>query len=248
MILLALLLATLPLAAAEFSDGARWKRPLRPDVRGTLTIGPQGVAFRPLKKAARVLEWAVTDVQHLDRVSRSEIVIQSYADSTLRLGRDRRYRFVTDGPIPDEVHAGLSSRIGKPATDRVVIEPRDADVRIPAKHVRPLHGSEGTIYLSPEWIAYRTEARGQSRMWRLDRDVEAVWSSDPYRLEIHALAGSEAFLRRSQVYRFSLKAPLDPAYYAALRRKLYDLRSLRDGPGQWPAASPPLTGRQASGP
>lgn len=228
MILPILLLIALPLGAADISFEAKWKKPMRPDIDGTLSIGEDSISFEPGEEGKRVLEWRFEDVQHFDRASPTEIAIQSYADSILRLGRDRWYRFVlADGTISEELHARVVDRIGKPATDRVAREPADAELAIPAKHVNLLRGSQGTVYFTPEWIMYSTEARGESRAWRLDRDVEAVWSSDPYRLEIHVLGGSEAFVRRTKVYRFSLKRPLDTSYYRGLKLKLYSLRGSR---------------------
>ncbi len=222
------LLMALPLAAADISFQAQWKKPVLPDAGGVLQIGEEGIAFHPSKESKQALTWRFEDVQHFDRVSPAEIAIQTYDDSVLRLGRDRWYRFVlVDGTFSDELHARVVARIGKPATDRVAREPADAEMAIPAKHVRLLRGSQGTIYFTPGWIVYSTEARGESRAWRLDRDVEAIWSSDPYRFEVHVLGGSEAFVRRTEVYRFSLKRPLDSDYYTGLKMKLYALRSTR---------------------
>lgn len=226
--LLLLLLMVLPLTAAEFSFDAKWKRPIRPDAEGVLRIGEKGISFLPQKEGKRPLAWAFEDVQHLDRISPAEVAIQTYMDSLVRLGRDRWYRFVlVNGTLSDELYQKVVARIGKPATDRVVSEPRGAELAIPAKHIRLLKGSQGTLYFTPQWIMYSTEAPGESRKWRLDRDVVAVWSSDPYRFEVHALGGSEAFVRRPSVHRFSLKRPLDSALYTKLKMKLYRLRGVR---------------------
>lgn len=228
MTLLIVLLVALPISAAGTSFEARWKRAVRPDVGGTLTIGEEGIAFQPHKERKRALEWAFEDIQHLDRVSPTGIAIQSYSDSVMRLGRDRWYRFaLIEGTLSDGLHASTVARIGKPATDRIPRQPPDAELAIPAKNVRLLRGSEGTVYFTPRWIVYSTDMPGRSRSWRLDRDVETVWSADPYRLEVHVLGDSEAFARHAEVFRFSLKRPLDPAYYEGLRRKLYDLKRNR---------------------
>ena len=225
---LVLLLLALPLSAAEISFEAKWKRAVRPDVAGTLSVHEGGIRFQPEKETKQVLEWSFEDVQHLDRASPAELAIQSYRDSLERLGRDRWYRFaLVRATIPDELHAKLVSRIGKPATDRVAREPADAELVLPAKSLRLLRGSEGVLYFTPESVIYSTGKPGHSRAWRLDRDVEAVWSSDPYRLEVHVLGGSEAFARRTDVYRFSLKKPLDKSYYDEVRMKLYTLRNSR---------------------
>ena len=229
MIILVSLLFALPLAATEVSFEAKWKRAARSDIAGVLRIGEGSIGFQPSKEGKRPLEWTLDDVQHFDRVSPSEVAIQTYVDSTLRLGQDRWYRFaLVDATLSDELHAQVVARIGKPATDRVVSEPPDAELAIPAKHVRHLKGSEGTLYFTPGWIMYSTPAEGDSRAWQLNRDVAAVWSSDPYRLEVHVLDGKSAFVRRPTVHRFSLKRPLDGSFYRNLKMKLYDLRSTRE--------------------
>lgn len=229
--LLAMFLLTVPLGGAtELAMEARWKRLVRPDVAGTLTIGDGGISFRPTNPDRHALSWTFDDVQHFDRTSTSEIAIQGYLDSVLRLGRDRRYRFaLTEGEFSDELYSLVVERIGKPATDRVSRKPTDSDLSIPAKRVRLLRGSQGMLHFTAGTIVYETQAQGEARVWRLDRDVETVWSSDPYRMEVHVLGDSEAFVRRVEVYRFALKRPLDADYYQRLRLKLYGIRTSRRG-------------------
>ena len=218
----------LTLAGAETSFEAKWKKALRRDMDGTLSIHAGGIAFSPAKEGKEALQWSFEDVQHFDRVSATEISIQSYVDSAVQLGRDRWYRFALVGnTFSDELHASIVKRIGKPTTDRVAREPADAELAILAKNVRRIRGSQGTLYFTPERIVYASEARRASRVWHLDRDVESIWSSDPYRLEIHVFSRSEAFARRTDVYRFSLKQPLDTSYYNGLKMKVYSLRGPR---------------------
>ncbi len=223
--LLLLLLLSLPLAATETSFDAKWKRRVRPDVVGSLRVGDDYISFHPRDRGLRTLTWHFEDIQHIDRRSPTEIALQSYADSFVRPGRDRWYRFVlVDGTFDDELHAQVTNRVGKPATDRLVREPDDAEISIPAKRMQFFGGMEGMLYFTPDRILFLTEVEGGSRAWHLDRDVETVWSSDPFRVEVHVLGSSESFVRRVEIFRFSLKRPLDASYYARLRTRLYDLR------------------------
>lgn len=226
--LLILLVAAMPLTAAGDSFEARWKRTVRPDVRGQLNVGDDGIAFRPDRDEAAALEWRFEDIQHLDRHSPSELSLLSYDDAVLRLGRDRRFRFaLLDGSISDELYERMTSQVGKPATDRAVTEPEDSELSLPAKRVRWPKGSQGTLHFTSGRILYVTDAPGGSRAWKLDRDVESIWSSDPYRLEVHVRGGGDAFVRRSEVFRFSLKRPLDEKRYRTLKRRLLDRQALR---------------------
>ncbi len=226
--LLILLAAAIPLTAAGDTFQARWKRTVRPDLRGQLNVNDQGIAFHADGDEAVALEWRFEDIQHLDRQSPSELSLLSYDDSVLRLGRDRRFRFaLLDGAISDALFERVAKQVGKPATDRAFTEPEDSELSLPAKRVRWPKGSQGTLHFTSERIVYVTDAQSGSRAWRLDREVESIWSSDPYRLEVHVRAGGGAFARRSEVFRFSLKRPLEAKRYRALKRRLLDRQALR---------------------
>ncbi|MYB52490.1 MAG: hypothetical protein F4X77_09880, partial [Acidobacteriia bacterium] len=75
-----LLLLALSLAGAETTFEAKWKKAVRPDVGGTLSIHEDGIRFQPEKETKQVLEWSFEDVQHLDRTGPTEVAIQSYRD------------------------------------------------------------------------------------------------------------------------------------------------------------------------
>ena len=218
------LLVLTAVALGETSFDVKWKKALRPDKRGVLRIDDSGLAFRPSGKGEPERAWEYTDIQHFDRLSLTEIEILSYEDSAWRLGLDRRYRFVLDqGEFDDASFAEIVSRIGKPATDRVVAPLEGAELEIPAKRLRLRGGTHGTLYVTRERIVYSSTSPKDSRDWRLDRDVDSVWSSDPYRFEVHVHDGREGYGRQPSTYRFALKRPLDRTLYERLKMQLYEL-------------------------
>lgn len=226
--LAACLLLAWTTAAAETSLEVKWKRALQPDKPGILRIGETGLAFLAEGKKARQISWPFEDIQIFDRLSRTEVEVRSYDDSRWRLGRDRRYRFtLQSGEFGDELHRHVTSRIGKPATDRVPQGPLSAELELPVKHLKLMGGSQGTLYVTSKQIVYSTDVQQRSRVWRLDRDVNGVWSSDPYRLEVHVFEGRERYMRQPTVYRFALKRPLDGEYYRRLKERLYGLERAR---------------------
>ena len=227
---LLLLLIACAAAAAQTSleFEAVWKKKFRPDRNGVLRIGDSGLTFQTDGKDGRERAWPYADIQHFDRLSGSEIEIRSYEDSAWRLGLDRRYRFVLkDGELGDDIHREIVRLVGKPATNRVVVEPADAELEIPVKHLRQRGSSHGTLFFAAERIVYSSAEPKRSREWMLDRDVDAVWSSDPYRLEVHAFDGRDGYLRQPTTYKFALKRPLDRDFYQRLKMKLYDLERKR---------------------
>ena len=226
--LMLLLALTALLGAAEMSLEVKWKRAVRPDRTGTLRIHAEGLSFQPNADDAREHRWAYTDIQHFDRIDKAEVEIRSYEDSAWRMGRDRRYRFaVLEGEFGDGLYDQVVSRIGKPATNRVAAAVSGAALELPVKHLKRWGGSEGVLYVGEERIVYSSPAPKRSREWHLGRDVDAIWSSDPFRLEVHVFDGKDGYLRQPSVYRFALKRPMDRETYMRLKLKLYELNRER---------------------
>lgn len=227
-LLAAFLFVDTVLGAAQF-DVIR-KKPLWLDQAGTLRVEDSQICFTPAGDDEERRCWAYgADIQHLDRVSPTELALLSYEDVAWKLGRDRLYRFeLVGGELSDDLFAEMAARIGRPVTDRVPPDAADSDLGIPAKRLRTFGGSEGAVYLSPERIVYRTDAESESREWRLDREVASVWASDPYRLEIHVYEGNSGSFRQPERYKFALKEPLDPETYRRLKLRLYEIDRERD--------------------
>lgn len=229
MTLLTLILITAAAGLAETSFEAIWKKPLLPDKGGVLRIGERGIVFRTNGENKQERTWTYVDIQHFERISNTEVTIQSYEDSAWRLGRDRRYHFaLRDAELRDELYEHVVSRIGKPATDHVAELPTAVELELPVKRLTRRGSSQGTLYVTPDRIVYSSPVAKQSRTWMLDRDVDTVWSSDPYRLEVHVFDRSEGFVRQPKVYRFALKSPLDAGFYRLLKMRLYALGRHRD--------------------
>lgn len=211
------------LAPAQETFEVVRKKPLWLDQPGALRVTDAGLCFDAKGEEPRC--WDFLDIQHFDRVSPAELVLLSYEDVAWKLGRDRSYRFeLTSGEISDALFERLTAAVGRPATDRVVAPPDDALETLPVKRLKTFGGSEGELYVSPERIVYASDAPGESREWRLDREVAAVWSADRYRLEVQAWEGNPGSFRKPEVYRFALKEPLDPELYRRLKMRLYDIQ------------------------
>jgi hypothetical protein len=204
------------------------KKALWPDGRGELILTPESIEFRASEKEKNSRKWSYTDIQYLDRVSTKELVILSYEDLKWELGRDREFRFLlTEGEIGDELFETLQARLNRPSTDRVVRDVAAAVYEAPVKHLHSLGGCEGQLLFTDRTAIYKTSHGQDSREWRLDTDVESVWSQDPYHLEIHVYENNRTEFSRTRVYKFVLKAPLDSEFYSGLKRKLYGLGSTR---------------------
>ena len=226
---LALFLFAIVAGAAPLEFEAVRKKPYWKDQQGVVSIGDSAVCFVAGAKGAERRCWTYRDIQHLNRVSPTEFSLLSYEDVAWKLGRDRTYRFeLTSGELSDALFNEITARIGRPATDRVAGKPAEVERELAVKRLETFGGSEGALYLTPERIVYLAQGEKRSRSWLLARDVESVWSSEPYRLEIHVHEGAAGSFRKPRVYKFALKEPLDAEFYRRLKLRLYEIDRQRD--------------------
>jgi hypothetical protein len=220
----ALLFALGTLLSAE-TFPARLEKPLWPDRHGTVEINDQGIAYSANNKKQN-LRFTWLDIQYFDRVSPNEFVVLTYKDQRLLLGRDRAYHFIiTQGELSDALFAMISNHLKRPVTDRVPPGKVAAVYTLPVKHNRGLGGSEGELEFGRDAIYYVTNNKVGGRTWFMDRDIVAVWSDDPYRLEIRAYENNRREFSRTATYKFDLKEKLDPEFYRKLKLKLYGLET-----------------------
>ena len=192
------------------------------DGAGRLTIDAGGVRWeaREKRKFDRVWKW--TDIQHIDRLSETEIALLTYEDESRYLGRDRSYRFrLVDGKITGELMRRIAGWFGRPLTDRVVDGAPETGYTLPVKHLHSFGGCEGTLRFAEGSIGYVTPHAKDAREWRLDRDVDSAWSANPYHFELHVYDNNRREFTRTRVYRFDLKERLDPEIYDRLKQRLY---------------------------
>ena len=182
--------------------------------RGTLRFTEDGVQYdSPEKKDART--WAYGDIKQLQVLSPTRITVLTYEDQgRLRLGRDRTFTFdIVQGSVSPELVAFLLSRVERPLVT-AVMPPGAGPVlfRVPVKHQRSGSGSEGTLVMSDEHLAYLTEGETEARYWRF-ADIFAVLPLDPFRLQVQAYEGGSGSTR---TFVFELKSALPSEFYDAL--------------------------------
>jgi hypothetical protein len=226
---LALLTVFLALPAMAQTFLVVHKKAFRPDGAGELIFSEDAIEFRSAGKEQNSRKWAYGDVQHLDRVSPTELVVLSYEDQKWRLGRDREFRFVLmEGMIGGELFETLRSRLGRPATNRVVAEVEAPLYEIDVKHLHTFGGCEGRLLFTQTGVVYKTAHAKDAREWRIDSDVESVWSQGRYQLEIHVYENNRREFSATRVYQFALKQRLNNEFYSNLKRRLYGLTLASD--------------------
>lgn len=210
------------LPAADKTFDAVQRKKLRPDVRGALVIGEEEIRFET-RGGGRGLRRQYGEIQSLDRLGPTELVIVTYENALPFRGRGKRYRFsLTSGEIDGAMFAGMAERLAKPVSNRAFSIPaEDAAFDAGAKHLHRAGGCQGRLVFSAKAAWFQSADGRHSREWLLDRDIDSVWSAGPYRLDIHARDPGGAYgITR---FRFLLKQPLDRQLYRRLKLQLMRL-------------------------
>lgn len=182
--------------------------------RGTLRVTEDGVQYDTTEKNdART--WAYEDIKQLQVLSATRIAVLTYEDQgRLKLGADRTFTFdVVTGAVPPELVGFLLSRIERPLVT-AVIPPHSGRVlfRLPVKRQRSGRGSEGTLVMAEDHLAYLSERQTDARYWRF-ADIFAVLPLDRFRLQVQAYEGGSGSTR---TFVFELKSALPSEFYDAL--------------------------------
>ncbi len=222
--LLIMLFMVQPLAAQTFDvihEKTLWR-----DGSGKIEITDEGIVF-VAEKEEDSRTWRYEDIQYFDRISGKEFTILSYEDSSMLLGRDKQYHFlITEGELTAEIFYRIKDRLNKPATNREFPDVVNARYELPVKHLHTFGGCEGTLKFTEDGIYYVTEHKKDAREWRLATDIQSIWSSKRYQLEIHTFDNNRREFSKTRVYKFDLKEPLDPEVYRSLKLRLYDLEAV----------------------
>ena len=207
-----ILLFAAALPAQEIKFDARHEH-LRKGCLGTFTVTGEGVSFSGAKHA---FQWKFEDIQELSLGAR-RIRVLTYRDSRLRLGADRAYEF--KGTVPQEVYSLWKDKLDQRFVAELADPAVEARFSVPAKHVKRLKGSEGTITFAVDRIVYSSGEPGDSRTWRF-QDIEDLSSSGPFQLTVTTFERARGHYNDRKDFNFQLKQPLSQARFDELWRNI----------------------------
>jgi hypothetical protein len=185
------------------------------ECRGELVFTDQAVEYRtPNAKHARV--WKYEDIQQLGLVSPREVVVLTFEDRAVELGRDRRFRFeLTAGEVPAWLPASLQPLLTRPLVSGFVPADWRPLYRVPVRRRGFWRGSQGMLEIAEDYIVYRTSDQNQSRVWKVD-DILYIGSTGPFELRVSALERTGGQAGGARNFVFDLKQRLDPKAYDLL--------------------------------
>jgi hypothetical protein len=192
---------------AHWETPAQWHRLLKKAVPGTLVLDDDGVEFRSAKFTQR---WAFVEIHSFD-LSAQELTLTGYQNRHWHEPGEQRFQFTLSEPMPPEIAAQFTERVGKPVRNGVPVPGVSALAEIPAHHRLWSGGSNGVLRLKDSGIDYVTENGRDSRSWRWV-DIQTVANPSPYELRVTAYR---------EIVEFDLKQPLSRALFERVWDYLY---------------------------
>lgn len=186
---------------------AKWHRLLKKAVPGTLVLDDAGVEFRSPKLNQR---WAYVDIHSVDLSTRN-LTLDSYQNRPWHAPGEQRYKFTLGEPMPPEIAAQLTERVGKPVRNGVPLPSVAVLSEISAHHRMWSGGSNGTLRLKDTGIDYVTENGRDSRTWRW-ADIQTIANPNPYELRVTGYR---------ETAEFDLKQPLARVVFEQMWDRLY---------------------------
>jgi len=186
---------------------AKWHRLFKKAVLGSLAVDDAGVEFRSPKFNQR---WAYVDIHSFD-LSARELTLDSYQNRHWHAPGEKRYQFTLSEPMPPEIAAQLTERVGKPVRNGVPLQSVAVLSEIPAHHRTWSGGSNGTLRLKDTGIDYVTDNGRDSRTWRW-ADIQTIANPNPYDFRVTGYR---------ETVEFDLKLPLARVVFEQMWDRLY---------------------------
>ncbi|RPJ56718.1 MAG: hypothetical protein EHM23_22755 [Acidobacteria bacterium] len=213
-----LLIGLLSQAKAEETRLAVKHDHLWKSCQGVLIFDDQGVRYET-KELKHARNWKYEDIQQLG-IEPKKVVVLTYQDRKLYLGKDERFTFVvTEGQVDDSLRALLESRLTRPLVSSVLPEETGVKYRIPVRHRKTVTGTQGLLEFSDHYVIYRTPDQRDSRIWKYE-DLVSVGTTGPYQLRITATERTGGEFGGGRNFVFDLKEKLPAGAYDFLWNKI----------------------------
>lgn len=193
--------------AQQWETGANWHRTLQKAEPGTLLLKADGVEFRSAKLSRR---WEYVDIHTFD-LSQRQLTLITYENRHWHEPGERPFRFTLSEPMPPEIAAQFTNRVGKPVRNGAPTTTTAILSEIPAHHRTWSGGSNGTLRLKDTGVDYVTEGSRDSRTWRW-ADIQTIANPNPYELRI---------MGYREIAEFDLKQPISRGLFETMWNNLY---------------------------
>jgi len=186
---------------------------------GTLLIGESEIRYDTDERAdARI--WRYTQVKKVERKGARNLVIHTFEDQALQLGRDKAFEFhFLDAMVSDEVFNFVFVRVGQPGNRPASAPPAGGRYEIAAKHEHAFGGCHGTLKITDSYIEFVSARQKDSRLWKY-LDIKRLRQPSTYRLSIATYEDQFWQFGRDKTFHLQLKEPMEPAVLEFIRSRM----------------------------
>jgi hypothetical protein len=194
-------------AGVQWTSAARWKHGLK-KTSGTLSLTETGVEFRPTSGPS--LSWPYEEIQTFD-LSPRQLRLTGYENRQWHFHGERSFSFNLESPVPPDVAAELTRRVGKPAANGIPDPSAPAFTVLDARHRTRGGGTNGTLRFRNSGIDYVTTSGQGARTWRW-ADIQTLARPDAYHFRVGGY---------HETFEFELKQPMSQELFDRLWNDVY---------------------------
>jgi hypothetical protein len=194
--------------AIQWQSPAQLRQLLKKAINGTLLFDNDGIEFRSPEFSRR---WPYAEIKSFDLTGSRELVVTDYENRHWHEPGERRFRFTLSQPMPSDIAAGFTARVGRPVINGDPNPGAAVIAEIPAHRRERFGGSNGTLRLRADGIDYVGAHGRDSRSWRWS-DIQTLGNPDPWELRVTAYR---------EIVEFDLKRPLTHDLFDRLWDNLY---------------------------
>jgi hypothetical protein len=185
----------------RWESAAQFRQLLRRTIAGRLTLDDTGLSFRSSKFTQH---WSYQDIRTFELTGNRDLTIEDYENRPW-------FRFVLAQPMPPEIAATLTARVGRPAINGDPVPQATAIAELPVHRRERVGGSNGTLRFRQDGLDYIATDVRASRTWRWS-DIETIANPNPWEFRVTGYR---------EVAEFDLKKPLTRELFDRLWNILY---------------------------
>jgi hypothetical protein len=186
--------------------------------KGKLVFGDKTVEYIADKKN-HSHTWKYEDIQQL-AIAPGQIAILTYDARKINFGADQIFNFrLLSGNLSDQFRQEIAGKLTRPIVSGIVPEKIEARFSIPARHKLFLKASQGVLEFGEQYIAFRSNEPGNSKIWRYD-ELLSLGSTGPFQLRLGALQKTGGEYGEEKNYVFDLKRRMTSEEYDFVWEKI----------------------------
>lgn len=187
--------------------------------QGQLVVGEKDVRYETdYRPDTRI--WTYTQIKKVERRGSRRLIIFTYEDQALQLGRDKPFDFdFLDGSVSDELVNFMITRLSRPPDPKPPSAPPGGRYELAVKHRHVFGGCEGTLKITDTHLEYVTGHSKDARLWSY-LSIKRIQRSSVFGLDIFTFEDQTLQLGRDKVFRFELKEPLEPVVYEFMQERV----------------------------